>query len=107
MIRNTTSRALWSGGHVVCPGDTFPRHPAECPKWDAGRMAWERGELGGDVVCADHPVPPVEVARDGGQDLGELRKPALWALYRKAGGGKLTYRRATEGDLRAALAGGQ
>jgi hypothetical protein len=52
-------------------------------------------------------VPPVEVARDGGQDLGELRKPALWALYRKAGGGKLTYRRATEDDLRAALAGGQ
>jgi len=85
------------------------RSPAILPIVPNGMqaMAWERGELGGDVVCADPPASPVEVARDGGQDLSELRKPALWALYRKSGGGDLTYRRATEDDLRAALAGAE
>lgn len=106
MIRNTTSRALWSGGHVVCPGDTFPRHPSTCPEWDAGRMAWERGELGGGVVCADPPAPSVEVACDGGHDgLDDLRKPELWKLYRARGLDGLRYRSATEDALRNALRG--
>lgn len=105
-ICNTTSRALWSGGHVVCPGDTFTRHPSTCPEWDAGRVAWERGELGGDAVCADPPAPPVEVVRDGGQDdLDQLRKPELWQLYRARGLDGLRYRGATEEALRDALRG--
>ena len=102
-IRNTTSRALWSGGHVVCPGDAFPRDPSMCPEWDAGRIAWERGELRADAVCADPPASPPVACEDG--RLDGLRKPELWRLYKAAGLSGLSYRGATEDQLRAELEG--